>query len=97
MSSPGNIYTVVCKKNKWIVEKVRIMTVAEKILEHLHRMPEPEQVEVLDFIEYLETKARQRRAREEEEAWSALSLACAMRGMEEDPGDYSSEDLREAY
>jgi hypothetical protein len=73
------------------------MTVAQKILDHIHNMPEPERVEVLDFIEYLESKARQRRAREEEEGWSALSLANALRGMEEEPSDYDAGDLKEAF
>ena len=73
------------------------MTVAEKIVEHVQKMPEPEQVEVLDFIEYLETKARQRRVRDEEERWSALSLASARRGMEEEPSDYDASDLKETF
>ena len=63
-------------------KKVQIMTVAEEIVDHVRKMPEPERVEVLDFIEYLETKARQRRVRDEEERWSALSLASALRGQE---------------
>ena len=73
------------------------MTVAEEIVVHVRKMPEPERVEVLDFIEYLETKARQRRVRDEEERWSALSLASALRGMEEEPSDYDANDLKEAF
>ncbi|MFW6414403.1 MAG: DUF2281 domain-containing protein [Verrucomicrobiota bacterium] len=73
------------------------MNCTEKIMDHVQRMPEPEQVEVLDFIEYLESKARERRAREEEEAWSALSLANAMRGMEEEPCEYDTNDLKEKF
>jgi len=46
-------------------------------------------IEVLDFIEYLETKARFRKSRDEAKVWSALSLKSAMRGMEEEPSDYS--------
>jgi hypothetical protein len=73
------------------------MNHTEKIMDHVQRMPEAEQVEVLDFIEYLETKARERRAREEEEGWSALSLASAMRGMEDEPSDYDTADLKEKF
>lgn len=73
------------------------MTVAEKIVDHVQNMPEPELVEVLDFIEYLETKARQRRVRDEEARWSALSLANALREMEEEPSDYDVTDLKEAF
>ena len=80
-----------------VLEKVQNMTIAEKIVSHIHKMPEPEQVEVLDFIEYLETKARQRRARDEEESWSVLSLASAMRGMEEEPSEYDTNDLKEKF
>ncbi len=79
------------------IEKVRNMNCAEKIMDCVQRMPEPEQVEVLDFIGYLETKALGRRARAEEEAWSALSLASAMRGMEEEPSEYDTNDLKEKF
>jgi len=73
------------------------MTVAEKIIHHVKKMPEPERIEVLDFIEYLVTKARRRRVREEEERWSELSLANAVRGMEEEPSDYDANDLQEVF
>ena len=73
------------------------MKSAEQIMDHVQRMPESEQVEVLDFIEYLETKARERRAREEEVTWSALSLASAMRSMEEEPSEYDTNDLKEKF
>ncbi len=78
-------------------KKVLNMTVAEKIVNHVQQMPEPERVEVLDFIEYLETKARQRRVRDEEEKWSDLSLASALRGMEDETSDYSTNDLKETF
>ena len=41
-------------------------------------------MEVLDFVEYLVAKAEREAARQEERAWSDLSLAFAMRGMEDE-------------
>jgi hypothetical protein len=73
------------------------MTLAETIVDHIYKMPRPEQAEVLDFIEYLETKARQRRAREEEEAWSAFSLENAMHGIAEEASNYGTKDLKETF
>ncbi|OGW43731.1 MAG: hypothetical protein A2Y66_09190 [Nitrospirae bacterium RBG_13_41_22] len=34
------------------------MSLAEKILEHLQELPVPFQAEVLDFVEYLESKIK---------------------------------------
>jgi hypothetical protein len=73
------------------------MTVSQKIANHLRDLPELEQIEVLDFIEYLETKARLRKSRDEAKVWSDLSLKSAMRGMEEEPSDYSMDDLKEVF
>jgi hypothetical protein len=72
-------------------------TGSQKIADHLRDLPELEQIEVLDFIEYLETKARLRKSRDETKVWPALSLKSAMRGMEEDPSDYSMDDLKEVF
>lgn len=74
-----------------------IMTVCQKIAEHVRDLPEQEQIEVLDFIEYLRTKARLRKSKDEEKDWSALSLKNAMRGMEEEPSVYSLDDLKEVF
>jgi len=73
------------------------MTVSQKIAEHVRNLPEIEQIEVLDFIEYLETKARLRRSRDEAKGWSTFSLKSAMRGMDEEPSDYSMDDLKENF
>ncbi len=73
------------------------MTVSQKIADHVRDLPEIEQIEVLDFIEYLETKARLRRSRDEAKGWSALSLKSAMRGMNDEPSDYSMDDLKETF
>ena len=73
------------------------MTVTEIIALHLKRLPEPLQVEVLDFIQYLETKARTRREAQERKDWSAVSLSSAMRGMEDELTPYSPDDMLEVF
>jgi len=74
------------------------MNVAEKINEQVQRLPEQTQSEVLDFVEYLLTKTEQKSVQEEEQEWTRLSLASAMRGMEEDPEpEYTEADLEESF
>jgi hypothetical protein len=73
------------------------MTVAEKILEHVKSLPQPMQAEVLDFVEYLRAKVSRVGALPDEEAWSALSLSQAMRGMESEPSPYEMDDLKEEF
>jgi hypothetical protein len=70
------------------------MALAEKIQQYVDRLPARFQAEVLDFVEYLVTKAEREAARQEERVWSDLSLAFAMRGMEdEDTPIYTLSDL----
>lgn len=69
------------------------MTVSEKIIEHIRHLPEPIQVEVLDFVKYLENKADA----EERSAWSSFSLSQAMRDMESEASSYSEQDLKEVF
>jgi len=73
------------------------MTVAEVIAARLKRLPESLQAEVLDFVEYLGRKTSTAGIAEEESAWSAASLAGAMRGLEDEPSPYSLDDLREVF
>ena len=69
------------------------MSLADKIIENVKRLPESKQVEVLDFIEYLRLKTE----RQENIKWSILSLASAMRGMENEESYYSLDDLKESF
>jgi len=71
------------------------MSVAERICQHLQKLPKPLQVEVFDFVKYLESKVdRQTDAL----IWSNLSLSLAMRGMEDEDGySYTTEDLKEVF
>ena len=47
-------------------------------------LPEDAQREVLDFVEFIKTRNVGQIERQEESAWSALSLASAMKGMEDE-------------
>ena len=69
------------------------MTVTEKIIEHIRRLPEPVQAEVLDFVEYLENKVET----QDRNAWSAFSLSRALRDMEAEDSPYSEDDLKEVF
>ncbi len=70
------------------------MTITEKIQQYIQRLPGPVQAEVLDFVEYLLAKTERREERE----WSDLSLASAMRGMEdEDTLAYTTADLKVVF
>ena len=69
------------------------MTVTETIMEHVKILPEPIQIEVLDFIEYLETKKTTR----EDKNWNTFSLSQAMRGMGDEQISFTVKDLQEAF
>lgn len=74
------------------------MSLAERILKHIQELPEPFQAEVLDFVEYLESKIKKGKKIEDEETdWSELSLSFAMRDMEEEYSPYSLNDLKERF
>ncbi len=60
------------------------MTVAETIIQHVRTLPKPIQIEVLDFIEYIETKTATQRRTQEEKDWTMFSLSQAMCGMEDE-------------
>ncbi len=68
------------------------MTITEKIVKHVRSLPESLQAEVLDFVEYLETKKDK-----DEIDWSTFSLSNAMRGMENEHSPYSLKDIKESF
>jgi len=72
------------------------MTTAQAILEHLKSLPDSAQQEVLDFIKFLESR-RAELAQEEDAAWSRLSLASAMRDMEDEETPYTLADLKDSF
>lgn len=73
------------------------MGMADKIQEYIQKLPQPLQAEVLDFAEYLLSKVEHETERDEME-WSALSLASAMRDMEDEAGPtYTTADLKVVF
>lgn len=73
------------------------MTLPEKIIQHLQKLPESAQAEVLDFVAYLESKVGRHQNIQKERDWSTLSLSYAMRGMEDEQTSYSANDLKEVF
>ena len=69
------------------------MNVAEKIVESIRNLPESKQIEILDFVEYLEQKNKQVFNPSD----SDISLALAMDGMENEESPYTQSDLKEIY
>jgi hypothetical protein len=55
------------------------MTVTERIYQHVQKLPEPFQMEVLDFVEYLLAKVEGETPRRDERVWSSTSLILAVR------------------
>ena len=70
------------------------MDIVEKIIEELKFIPESDQAEVLDFVEYLKSKKSKK---EEDSEWSRFSLDSAMRGIEEESSPYGIEDIKEKF
>jgi hypothetical protein len=73
------------------------MTTAQAIAERVMSLPEDAQREVLDFVEFIETRKTGPSERQDEASWSILSLASAMRGMEDEDSPYSLDDLKESF
>ena len=73
------------------------MTVAEKIIQHVKALPESAQSKVLDFVEHLESKAKQVKNKQVDADWSSMSLEQAARGMENEPSPYSIDDVKDAF
>jgi len=74
------------------------MAIAERIHQYVQRLPASLQAEALDFVEFLLAKAGHGIVRQEERAWSDLSLAFAMHGMEdEETPTYTPSDLRVVF
>ena len=69
------------------------MTLDEKIQQYVQKLPRSFQEELLDFVEYLVMKAEQ----QEQQDWSSLSIASAMRGMEDESISYSISDLKVSF
>jgi len=69
------------------------MTIAEMINEHVKRLSDEGQLEVLDYVEFLEQKYKTKSVVAENADWSDLSVSAAMRGMEDEPDLYTADDI----
>ncbi len=66
------------------------------IVDHLESLPDVAQLEVLDFVEFLQTRKmyyEERRA--DDKLWSNFSLVSAMKGNEDEEISYTSADIIE--
>ena len=73
------------------------MTTAQAIAQHVQVLPERTQREVLDFVEFLQSRTKPSAVREDDAAWSDFSLTSAMRGMEYESIPYAKADLKEFF
>lgn len=69
------------------------MSLAERIIQNVRTLPVSKQIEILDFVEYLRSRAE----KEENIEWNDLLLSSAMRGMEDEKSPYSINDLKETF
>ena len=65
------------------------MNIAEAIINDVQALSESKQAEVLDFVQYLRSKAEKQEIKD----WADLSLSSAMRGMEDEQVSYSINDI----
>ena len=72
------------------------MTTAQVIAERVMSLPEDAQLEVLDFVEFIRSRNTRKAAKREDTEWSILSLASAMRGIEDEESHYILSDLKES-
>lgn len=73
------------------------MTTTEVIVQRLQILPEPARQEVLDFVEFLESRYHRTTLQEENIAWSRFSLASAMHDMEGEDTPYALADLSASF
>ena len=69
------------------------MSLTETIINDLQALSESKQVEVLDFVQYLRSKAEKQEIKD----WADLSLSTAMRGMEDEQALHSLHDIKESF
>ncbi|MDO9326884.1 MAG: DUF2281 domain-containing protein [Methanoregula sp.] len=67
------------------------------IVDHLKSLPDVAQLEVLDFVEFLQTRKMHYDERKaDDKSWSNFSLASAMEGIEDEDTTYTSADIIES-
>lgn len=74
------------------------MPTTEKISEYLSQMPELYQAEVLHYVEFLWQKLQHQDRDKDDLLWQELSLASALRDMDEaDEVTYTVDDLKKKF
>jgi hypothetical protein len=73
------------------------MITADRIQHCVEALPESMQEQVLQYAESLKSMIGESGADNENQQWSDLSLALALRGMEEEEPDYTEADLKEKF
>ena len=78
------------------------MTVAETIYEKINLLPDDKQQEVFDFIDFISSRCNKKQAKTTNEELTDdifvnFSMHHALRGIEDDPVNYTSEDLKERW
>jgi hypothetical protein len=93
----GMIYNTKAEITPQGIKMNTSVSTIEKINSQARKLPESFQKEVLHFIEFLINKAKRDTAsRQEDLEWYELSLAAAVRGIEdEDIPDYTEADFKE--
>ena len=69
------------------------MNLADIIIKDLQNLPKTEQMEIIDFIKYLQEKIE----KQDNKDWSMFSISSAMKGMEDEISPYSIDDLKERF
>ena len=70
------------------------MNTIQVITRRLESLPEPARREVLDFVEFLESRTGT--LGHTDSAWTEFSLASALRGMEDEHSPYTLSDVKES-
>lgn len=74
-----------------------------ELIERLQALPQDKQIEVFDFVEFLSTRCGNSgetllaRTDWTNAEFSAMAMAQALRGIDDDPIAYSRDDLREKW
>jgi len=69
------------------------MSIAEAIIKDVQALSESKQAEVLDFVQYLRSKAEKQEIKD----CADFSLSSAMRGIEDEEAPYSLNDIKESF
>ncbi|MDR3567213.1 MAG: DUF2281 domain-containing protein [Syntrophobacteraceae bacterium] len=73
-------------RNEKISFRFYSIVLVSEIVECIQRLPEPLQIEVLHFVEFLLAKAFGESWKEENHEWMGFSLQSACQNMEDEPG-----------